>query len=126
MYPNTSIPLTPIAPISNWSVALYRKAEYDSFHSQNSQQVYGSFYIQLQQQASSSSPSRSDVLYLRYQPQRQNNNVDSYTFPFTIDQLSDCKLSPDNVPASSTAGTSTRFYNAEQQTIRKSRIFQSN
>jgi hypothetical protein len=62
------------------------------------------------------------VLYLRYQSQRQNNSVNSYTFPFTISQLSDFKLTPESVPASSTAATATRFYNAEQQTIRKSRF----
>jgi len=119
MFPNatsTRPTLNSAHPVSNWSVALYRKAEYDP---SQSQPVYGSFYIQLQQQASSSSPSRSDVLYLRYQSQQQNNSVNSYTFPFTISQLSDSKLSPDTAPVSSTAGTATRFYNAEQQTIRK-------
>lgn len=126
MFPNApptgpTRPTLPAAsPVSNWSVALYRKA--DSHHNFDpSQQVSGSFYIQLQQQASPSSPSRSDVLYLRYQPQQQKNSVNSYTLPFTICQLSDVKLSPDTVPVSSTSSTSsaTRFYNAEQQSIRK-------
>lgn len=121
--PTRSI-LPPASPVSNWSVALYRKAEAlhpsDLSQSQSPQQVYGSFYIQLQQQASPSSPSRSDVLYLRYQPQQQKNSVNSYTLPFTISQLNDAKLSPDTVPVSSTApSASSRFYNAEQQTVRK-------
>lgn len=131
MFPNaaptgpTRPTLPPATPVSNWSVILYRKAEFlnssDSFSSQTSQQVYGSFYIQLQQQTCSSSPSSSDVLYLRYQSQQQRNSVDSYTLPFSISQLSDMKLSSDSVPVSSTAGAmaSTRFYNVEQQTIRK-------
>jgi hypothetical protein len=123
MFPNeapTRPTLSSASPVSNWSVALYRKVEsnhtYDPSQSQTPTQVYGSFYIQLQQQANPSSPSRSDALYLRYQSQQQKNNVNSYTLPFTISQLSDVKLSPDTVPVSSTA---SRFYNAEQQTIRK-------
>jgi hypothetical protein len=128
MFPNappTRPTLPPASPVSNWSVALYRKAEpihsHDSSQLQSPQQVYGSFYIQLQQQANPSSPSRSDVLYLRYQSQQQKNSVNSYTLPFTINQLSDIKLSPDTVPLSSTAATSaaSKFYNAEQQTVRK-------
>lgn len=131
MFPNaaptgpTRPTLPPTSPVSNWSVALYRKAEplqsHESFSAQVPQQVYGSFYIQLQQQASFSSPSSSDVLYLRYQSQQQRNSVDSYTLPFTISQLSDVKLSPDTVPVSSTAASmaATRFYNVEQQAIRK-------
>ncbi len=132
MFPNapptrpTRPTLPPASPVSNWSVALYRKAEpihsYDSSQLQSPQPVYGSFYIQLQQQANLSSPSRSDVLYLRYQAQQQKNSVNSYTLPFTINQLSDIKLSPDTVPLSSTAATSaaaSKFYNAEQQTVRK-------
>ena len=131
MFPNatptgpTRPTLPSASPVSNWSVALYRKAEplhsHDPVPSSLPQQVYGSFYIQLQQQANSSSPSPSDVLYLRYQSQQQRNSVNSYTLPFTISQLSDIKLSPDTVQVSSTAGTSaaTRFYNVEQQAIRK-------
>jgi hypothetical protein len=133
MFPNaaptgsTRTTLSPASPVLNWSVALYRKTEpihsYDPSQSPIPQQVYGSFYIQLQQQANPSSPSRSDVLYLRYQSQQQKNSVNSYTLPFTISQLSDSKLSPDTVPVSSTAPPTTtaasRFYNAEQQTVRK-------
>lgn len=131
MFPNaapngpTRPNLPPTAPVSNWSVALYRKAEpsqsHDSTQFQTAQQVSGSFYIQLQQQACSSSPSSSDVLYLRYQSQQQRNSVNCYSLPFTISQLSDVKLSPDTAPVSSTsvAMTATRFYNVEQQAIRK-------
>jgi hypothetical protein len=134
MFPNaaptgpTRPNLPPSFPVSNWSVALYRKADpinsssaYDSSQSQIPPQVYGSFYIQLQQQAHSSSPSRTDVLYLRYQSQQQKNSIDSYTLPFTISQLSDIKLSPETVQLSSTASASpaSRFYNAEQQSMRK-------
>jgi hypothetical protein len=117
-------------PVSNWNVALYRKADpvnssnsYDPSQSQIPQQVYGSFYLQLQHQANSSSPSRSDVLYIRYQSQQQKNTIDSYTLPFTITQLSDMKLSPDTAPLSSTAAgsASSRFYNADQQSVRKCR-----
>jgi hypothetical protein len=117
------------SPVSNWSVILYRKAEpihssysHDPSQTHSNQQIYGSFYIQLQQQASSLSPSRSDALYLRYQPHQQKNTVDSYTLPFTISQLSDVKLSPDTVPLAtiaSTSSASSKFYNAEQQTVRK-------
>lgn len=131
MFPNaaptgpTRPNLPPATPVSNWSVALYRKAEplhsHDSTQSQTPQQVYGSFYIQLQQQTCSSSPSPSDVLYLRYQSQQQRNSVNCYTLPFTISQLSDVKLSPDTAPVSSTSSAmaATRFYNVEQQAIRK-------
>jgi hypothetical protein len=127
MFPNaapaepTRTTLPAATPVSNWSVALYRRIEPNSYdQSQTPQQTYGSFYIQLQQQASSSSPSQSDVLCLRYQSQQQKNNVNSYTLPFTISQLSDIKWTPDTVPLSSTAGSaSSRFYNAEQQLVRK-------
>ncbi len=102
--------LPPSAPVANWSVALYRKAEpilplnpSDISQTPAPQQTYGSFYVQLQQQATSSSPSRSDVLYFRYQAQLQKNSADSYALPFTISQLSDIKLSPDAVPISSTS-----------------------
>jgi hypothetical protein len=115
--------LPPSAPVSNWSVALYRKAEpilssnsSDISQTPAPQQTYGSFYVQLQQQATSSSPGRSDVLYFRYQAQLQRNSADSYTLPFTISQLSDIKLSPDTAPISS---TSLRSTNSEQQTGEK-------
>jgi len=127
MFPNApptepTRPTLPDAqPVSNWSVALYRKAEsnYNPSQQQISQPVYGSFYIQLQQPANPLSQNRSDVLYLRYQSQQQKNSVNSYTLPFTISQLSDMKLSSDTVPVSSTATTASKFYNAEQQTVRK-------
>ena len=110
--------LPPASPVANWSVALYRKAEpilplnpSDVSPTPAPQQTYGSFYIQLQQQACSSSPSRSDVLYFRYQAQLQENSVDNYTLPFTISQLSDMKSSLD---AASLASTSIRATNSEQ------------
>ncbi|CAF0893092.1 unnamed protein product [Rotaria sp. Silwood1] len=113
----TTIP--PAAPVSNWSVALYRKAEpilplnpSDVSQTPAPQQTNGSFYVQLQQQASASSPSRSDVLYFRYQAQQQKNNANSYTLPFTISQLNNMNLSPDTAPISS---TSSRFSGLEQQ-----------
>ena len=110
--------LPPASPVANWSVALYRKAEpilplnpSDVSPTPAPQQTYGSFYIQLQQQACSSSPSRSDVLYFRYQAQLQENSVDNYTLPFTISQLSDMKSSLDAAPL---ASTSIRATNSEQ------------
>ena len=110
--------LPPASPVANWSVALYRKAEpilplnpSDVSPTPAPQQTYGSFYIQLQQQACSSSPSRSDVLYFRYQAQLQENSADNYTLPFTISQLSDMKSSLD---AASLASTSIRATNSEQ------------
>ncbi|CAF0837615.1 unnamed protein product [Rotaria sordida] len=113
----TNIP--PAAPVANWSVALYRKAEpilplnpSDVSQTPAPQQTNGSFYIQLQQQASSSSPSRSDVLYFRYQAQQQKNSANSYTLPFTISQLSNMNLSPDTAPLSS---TSAKYSSIEQQ-----------
>jgi hypothetical protein len=134
MFPNAAPtrptrPILPAAsPVSNWNVVLYRKAEavqpshtYDLAQTQVPYPVYGSFYIQLQQQACASSPSRSDVLCLRYQSHQQKNTVDSYTLPFTISQLSDVKLSPDSVPLSSSMSTTTssKFYNTDQQSVRK-------
>ena len=108
------------SPVSNWSVALYRKTEpiYSSYSYDNPQQTRGSFYLQLQQQSNS-----SNVLYFRYQPQRQKNSVDSYTLPFTISQLDNVKLSPETASFSPTAATvaSSKFYDAEQQTVRKFR-----
>lgn len=113
-----SIP--PAAPVSNWSVALYRKAEpivplYPPDPSQTPapQPVNGSFYVQLQQQATPSSPSSSDVLYFRYQSQRQKNSADSYALPFTITQVSSMNLSPDAAPLTSTS--TSRFATNEQQ-----------
>ena len=110
--------LPPAAPVSNWSVALYRKAEailplnpLDVSSTPAPQQTYGSFYIQLQQQATATSPSRSDVLYFRYQAQLQRNNADGYALPLTISQLSDMKLSLDTAPM---ASTSIRATNTEQ------------
>lgn len=112
--------LPPAAPVANWSVALYRKAEpilpltqSDVSSTPAPQQTFGSFYVQLQQQASSTSPSRSDVLYFRYQAQLQRNSADSYTLPFTITQLNDVKLSPDSAPL---ASTSSRASTHEQST----------
>jgi len=112
--------LPPAAPVANWSVALYRKVDpiiplssLDTPQTPTSQPTYGSFYVQLQQQATSSSPSRSDVLYFRYQAQLQRNSADSYTLPFTISQLSDMKLSAETAPISA---TSLRTSNNEQQT----------
>jgi hypothetical protein len=129
MFPNAAptepvrTTLPPAAPVANWSVALYRRAEpilplnpSDISQTPAPQQTYGSFYVQLQQQANSSSPNRSDILYFRYQAQQQRNNANIYTNPFTISQLSDMKLSPDNVALSS---TSSRYSNNEQQTGRK-------
>jgi hypothetical protein len=102
--------LPPAAPVANWSVALYRKAEpilplnpSDSSQIPAPQQTFGSFYVQLQQQATSTSPSRSDVLYFRYQAQLQKNSADSHVLPFTISQLSDMKLSPETAPICSTS-----------------------
>ncbi|CAF3513215.1 unnamed protein product [Adineta steineri] len=128
MFPNApptgpTRPTLPVAsPVSKWNVILYRKAEpIQTSHSYDSTQIYGSFYIQLEHQASSSSPSRSDVLYLRYQSQQQKNTVDSYTLPFTISQVSNEDLSPDKVPLASSissSSTSSKFYNSEQQTVR--------
>ncbi|CAF0762456.1 unnamed protein product [Adineta ricciae] len=128
MFPNagetepTRTPLPIAAPVSNWSVALYRKAEpivplnpTDISQGPAPQQVYGSFYVQLQQQACATSPSRSDVLYFRYRPQQQRNNADSYVLPFTITQLSDMKLSAESAPLTSTTTASTRANNLEQQ-----------
>ena len=128
MFPNagetepTRTPLPTAAPVSNWSVALYRKAEpivplnpTDISQVPAPQQVYGSFYVQLQQQACATSPSRSDVLYFRYRPQQQRNNADSYILPFTIAQLSDMKLSAESAPLTSTTTASTRANNVEQQ-----------
>jgi hypothetical protein len=112
--------LSTAASVSNWSVALYRKAEpilplnpTDGSQTSAVQQTYGSFYVQLQYQASSSSPGLSDVLYFRYQAQQQNNSATTYTLPFTVSQLSDMKLSPDTVTSAS-----TRFTNIEQHTGR--------
>ena len=119
----TRTPLPPAAPVSNWSVALYRKAEpiiplssSDASETPAPQQTNGSFYVQLQQQATSTSPSRSDVLYFRYQAQQQRNSAKSYTLPFTVTQLSDMKLSADSAPI---ASTSIRSLNLEQQAGRK-------
>jgi hypothetical protein len=124
MFPNAApagparTTLPPTAPVSNWSVALYRKAEpilplnpSDISQTPAPQQTNGSFYVQLQHQACSSSPSRSDVLYFRYQAQVQRNTADSYTLPFTISQLSDMKIAPDTAPI---ASTSLRSTNTEQ------------
>ena len=129
MFPNaaptrpTRSPLPAASLVTNWNVVLYRKAEstYPSHSHDPSQAVSGSFYIQLQQQACSASPSRSDVLCLRYQFQHQKNTIDSYALPFTITQLSDVNLSPDSVPLSSTlsSATSSKFYNGDQQNVRK-------
>ncbi|UJR35353.1 hypothetical protein I4U23_028111 [Adineta vaga] len=131
MFPNAapSRPTRPtlpaLHPVSNWNVVLYRKTESaPSSHSYDpSQTTYGSFYIQLQQQACSSSPSRSDVLCLRYQSQQQKNTLDSYALPFTVTQLTDVNLSPESVPLSSTlaaasSSASSRFYNSDQQSVR--------
>lgn len=116
MFPNSAptgpvrITLPPAAPVSNWSVALYRKAEpilplssSDISATPAPQQTYGSFYVQLQHQAASASPSRSDVLYFRYQAQLQKNSADAYIVPFTVCQLSDVKLSVDTAPLSTTS-----------------------
>jgi len=131
MFPNaaptgpTRATLPSAAPVANWSVALYRKAEpilplnpTDVSQTPAPQQTNGSFYVQLQHQATSSSPSRSDVLYFRYQAQLQRNSADSYALPFTISQLSDMKLSPDTAPI---ASTSIRSTSNEQQIGRKFR-----
>ncbi|UJR10528.1 hypothetical protein I4U23_014731 [Adineta vaga] len=128
MFPNAApaesarTPLPPAAPVSNWSVALYRKAEAtvplnstDISQGSIPQQIYGSFYVQLQQQACSTSPSRSDVLLFRYQQQQQRNTADSYISPFTVSQLTDMKLSAETAPLSSTT-TATRPPNLDQQT----------
>jgi hypothetical protein len=128
MFPNAAptgsarTTLPPAVPVANWSVALYRKAEpilplnpSDISQTPAPQQTYGSFYVQLQQQATSSSPSRSDVLYFRYQAQLQKNSADSHVLPFTICQLSDMKLSPELVPIST---TSVRATNNEQNSGR--------
>lgn len=108
----TRTTLPPAAPVSNWSVALYRKSEpilpvnpSDVSQTPVPQQTNGSFYVQLQQQASASSPGRSDVLYFRYQAQQQRNNPDSYTLPITISQLSNMNLSLETAPISSTSST---------------------
>jgi len=128
MFPNAAptaparTALPPAAPIANWSVALYRKAEpilplnpLDVSQTPAPQQTFGSFYVQLQQQASPSSPSRSDVLYFRYQAQQQRNSADAYALPFTISQLSDMKLSADTAPITTTG---LRSVNNEQHTGR--------
>ncbi|CAF3399833.1 unnamed protein product [Rotaria socialis] len=112
--------IPPAAPVSNWSVALYRKAEpilplnpLDVSQTSTPQQTNGSFYVQLQQQAAASSPSCSDVLYFRYQAQQQKNSADSYALPFTISQLNNMSLSPDIAPITSTS--SSRYTSTEQQ-----------
>ena len=121
----TRMTLPAAAPVGNWSVALYRKAEpilplnpSDVSTSPAPQQSYGSFYVQLQQQACSTSPNRSDVLYFRYQAQLQKNNAAVYALPFTVSQLSEMKLSSDTAPISS---TSMRATSHEQ---RAGRIFE--
>ena len=102
--------LPPAAPVSNWSVALYRKAEPilpsaipDAAQAANTQPTLGSFYVQLQQQASASSPSRSDVLYFRYQSQQQRNNINAYALPLTVSQVTDAKLASDSAPLATTS-----------------------
>lgn len=99
------------APVHNWSVALFRKAELiqplNALETPPQttaplQQTYGSFYVQLQHQACPTSPSPSDVLYFRYQAQQQKNNADSYNLPFTIALLNDMKLSPDTAAFATT------------------------
>jgi hypothetical protein len=108
-------------PVLNWSVALYRKV--GPSHSANvndhspltvGQHAFGSFFIQLQHQACSSSPSSSDVLYVRYQGQEQRNSIDAYQLPFTISQLSEMKMSPDQAPLAS-----TRFNTADVQASKR-------
>lgn len=113
-------------PVSNWNVYVYRKSEpissfqsYDTSYVQAPQVGYVSFYIQLQQPTNSSS-SNSSVLYLRYLSQQQRSTHDSCTYPFTISVLDDTKLSPETAPSlSTTVPQSSRFYNVEQQTVRK-------
>jgi len=100
-------PVLPSAsPVQNWSVALYRKAEIiqltDPTNSTVIQQTYGSFYIQLQHQATSTSPSSTDVLYFRYQNSQQKNSVESYQLPFTVTQINEMKLSVDVAPLATT------------------------
>ena len=102
--------LPPAAPVSNWSVALYRKAEPilpstnpDVPQAANTPPTLGSFYVQLQQQASAASPSRSDALYFRYQAQQQRNSVNAYALPFTISQVTDAKLASDSAPLATTS-----------------------
>jgi hypothetical protein len=136
MFPNaaptgtarTTLPTA--APVSNWSVALYRKAEpilplnpSDVSQTPAPQQTFGSFYVQLQQQACSSSPSRSDVLYFRYQAQLQRNTADSYTLPFTISQVNDVKLSAESAPISSTRSTSNEQSPSEIFRLKKTRVY---
>ena len=110
-------------PVSNWSVALYRKAEpvlplhpTDGPPSSAPLQTSGSFYVQLQRQTSSTSPGPSDVLYFRYQAQRQRNTANTYNLPFTVSQLSDMRLSLDMNPLAT-----TRTANHEQQAGRNRR-----
>lgn len=108
------------APVLNWSVALYRKAEpsvplnSSEFVKPNNvaTQSVGSFFVQLQTQASRASPSLTDVLHFRYQAHQHRNTPNSYTLPFTISLLNDMKLSPDSVPLAS-----TRTVNANDQAI---------
>lgn len=100
-------PVLPSAsPVQNWSVALYRKAEIiqltDPTNSTLIQQTYGSFYIQLQHQATPTSPSSTDVLYFRYQNSQQRNSVESYQLPFTVTQINEMKLLADVVPLATT------------------------
>ncbi|CAF1106784.1 unnamed protein product [Rotaria sordida] len=130
MFPNapptesTRRVLPPECPIANWNVLVYRKVEpmhsfqsYDLSQSPNSQQVFASYYIQLQQQCNPSSSTHSNILHLRYKSQQQKNTVNSYILPFTICLLDDIKLSQDTPPLPSTPGTSSRFYNVEQQSV---------
>ncbi|CAF2763131.1 unnamed protein product [Rotaria sp. Silwood2] len=123
--------LPPESPVANWNVFVYRKVEpthtfhsYDVSQSQNPQQANSSFYIQLQQHYNSSLSSHSNILHLRYKSLQQKNTVDSYTLPFTICLLDDIKLAQDTAPLASTGGTSSsRFYNADQQTVRINQQF---
>lgn len=126
MFPN------PLPYVTNWNVAVYRKVEsvgqssfytHDSSQNPNSQSIYASFYVQLTAQADSQGPTRSDVLYFRSQPiQVQKSNPNSQNLPFTITQINDFKLQPETAPvfsAGPSSSSSSKFYNAEQQSVRK-------
>ena len=132
MFPNVTpagsrrLNVPPAAPVSNWSVALYRKAEnvQSSFYSYESSQVHisgtvsGAFYIQLQHQADPTSPSCSDVLYCRYRSSKSDPL--SPQLPFTISQINNFTLKPETAPTINSGNAqASKFYNAEQSVARK-------
>lgn len=122
--------------VANWTVAVYRKLDgsqssfqsYDSVRPVTPTLHIATFYVQLQQQSNSSSPSRSDVLHFRYNFQKNNNNV--YTTPFTVTPLNNFNLTPETAQSSTaqlnsnqnmntSSAVSSKFYNYDQAVVRK-------